>query len=143
MNVNFYNKKFYLYINGALCAERNVIVLARGQQTNEERHYTQPIGADARWMLSSIFDISYDKTWFKHKPYYYSDWRTYLFADGERKLFSGDRLFEKDIEEICLKIEYEKRQSSVSMNSLMEYPADLVIDYLKERGITSCPIMNT
>ena len=94
-------------------------------------------------MLSSIFDISYDKTWFKHKPYYYSDWRTYLLADGERKLFSGDRLFEKDIEEICLKIEYEKLQSSVSMNSLMKYPADLVIDYLKERGITSCPIMNT
>lgn len=139
MNVNFYNQRFFLYINGILCAKRSFVILARGQQTSEERRYRQPICSEARDMLGSIFGISYGETWFKHKPYYYTDWMSYTLADGERKLFSRNRLYEEAIEEIVLKIEYE-RQPDVSMNKLMGYPADFVIDYLKERGITSCPL---
>ena len=113
--------------------------MARGQQTSEERRYRQPICEEARDMLGSIFGISYGETWFKHKSYYYTDWMSCMSADGERKLFSRNRLFEEAIEEIVLKTEYERRPD-VSMNKLMGYPADLVIEYLKERGITSCPL---
>lgn len=139
MNVNFYNQRFFLYINGILCAKRSFVILSRGQPTSEECCYRQPICAEARDMLGSIFGIFYGETWFKHKPYYYTDWMSYMLADGERKLFSGNMLFEEAIEEIVLKTEYE-RQPDVSMNKLMWYSADLVIDYLKERGITSCPL---
>lgn len=138
MNVNFYNKKFYLYINGALCAKRIIVVLARGQQTNEERHYAQPISAEARDILQSIFGLTYDRTWFKHKPYYYSYFGSYMLED-----YKDCKIYEDDIADMTVKIEYEELPQSISMKKLMGYPADLVIDYLKERGITSCPLINS
>ena len=123
MNVNFYNKKFYLYINGVLCAKRKLVVLARGQQSDEERYYNQPIGVDARDVLQNIFYLAYNKTWIKHRPYYYSYFGSYMIDD-----FIETKIFESDIHDMTLKIEYEELQQPVSMKDLMEYPADLVID---------------
>ena len=137
MNVDFYDKKISLYINGIPCGRRRITVLERCTPENGMRHYKRPIGEDARSVLTGTFSFRYDTTLLRHRPYYKP---YFCLLKGADKLFKYDRLYEDDIDDIILFIEYEPCGQSVSMKELLRYPADLVIDYLKERGITSCPL---
>jgi len=137
--VNFYDKKLSLYVNDVLCAKRSFIVLVRGTPENEWHRYEHPIGEEGRRALSR-FDIGHDFTWIKHRSYFDTEW-CFCLVQGAHTVFRNGKLYEDDIHDLMLKIEYEPRVESVSMEKLLRYPADLVIDYLKERGITSCPIL--
>ena len=139
--VNFYDKTLSLYINGILLAIRKVIVLQRGTPENEDREYKCPIDNRGRSMLTDVFNIGYSKTLFKHRLYFEPYFCVWMLGDGYDALFHYDRLYEDDIKDLTVKIEYEPCGESVSMKELLSYPADLVIDYLKERGITSCPLL--
>ena len=140
MNVNFYNKKLSLFVNGALCAKREIIVLLRGTPDGEERTYKHPIGAEGRRVFSR-FDIWQYSTLFTHRSRFDTEW-CFCLVEGADTVFRNGKLYEDDIHDLMLKIEYEPCRGSISMNDLMDYPSDLVIDYLKERGITSCPIIS-
>lgn len=135
--VNFYDKKLSLYINGFHCAQRTVTVLERGMPENKERY---PVGKDAHSMLTDTFGLHYDRLLFKHMPYY-EDWGYGWTTAGFHSIAPNGVLFERDIKDMTLKIEYAPCRESVSMKELLDYPADLVIEYLKERGITSCPLI--
>lgn len=137
--VNFYDKTLSLYVNDVLCARRSVILLMRGTPENEFRKYEPPIGEDVRSVFSR-FDIGYDYTWIRHRLHFTTDW-CFCLTKGAHTVFRNGTLYADDIRDVTLKIEYEPRVESLSMEKLLKYPADLVIDYLKERGITSCPLL--
>ena len=139
MNVNFYDKKLSLFVNGVLCAKREIIVLMRGTPEGEERTYKHPIGEEGRRALSR-FDIWHYFTLIRHRSCFNTEW-CFCLVKGADAVFRNGELYEDDIKDLTLKIEYEPRRESVSMNELLDYPSDLVIDYLKERGITSCPLL--
>lgn len=137
--VNFYDKTLSLYVNDVLCARRSVTVLRRGTPENEWHRYEHPIGEEGRRVFS-WFDIWHDFTWIKHRPYFNTEW-CFCLVKGADTVFRNGRLYEDDIHDLMLKIEYEPCKGSISMKDLLDYPSDLVIDYLKERGITSCPLL--
>ena len=139
MNVNFYNKKLSLFVNGVLCARRSVTLLMRGTPENEFKKYEPPIGEEGRRVFSR-FDICQYSTLFTHRSRFDTEW-CFCLTKGAHTVFRNGRLYEDDIHDLMLKIEYEPCVESVSMEKLLKYPADLVIDYLKERGITSCPLI--
>ena len=139
MNVNFYNKKLSLFVNDVLCARRSVTLLMRGTPENEFKKYEPPISEEGRRVFSR-FDIGCYFTWIKHRLFFDTEW-CFCLVKGAHTVFRNGRLYEDDIRDVTLKIEYEPCVESVSMEKLLKYPADLVIDYLKERGITSCPLI--
>ena len=139
MNVNFYDKKLSLYINDVLCARRSVTVLVRGTPESEWQRYEHPIGEEGRRALSR-FDIWQYSTLFTHRSRFDTEW-CFCLMKGADTVFRNGKLYEDDIHDLMLKIEYEPCKESISVKGLLDYPADLVIDYLKERGITSCPLL--
>ena len=72
--------------------------------------------------------IKTDKTFFRKRPYIKIeyDWDDVEYYD--------------DFDSITIERHYEP--NDITLNELIKgYPADQVIQYLKERGITTCPIL--
>ena len=136
--INFWDKTVELYINGIQCGRRHFVILAEGIQKNESKTFSNP-SSNVICEKLCFFNFQYFKTLFTRKPYY-SEYFGYI-TDGWEKLAPNNMLPEKDIESIRVDTRYELRKDSVKMKDLMDYPADLVIMYLKERGITSCPMI--
>lgn len=117
----------------------SVTVLMRGTPENAWQRYEHPIGEEGRRVFSR-FDIWQYSTLFTHRSRFDTEW-CFCLVKGADTVFRNGKLYEDDIHDLMLKIEYEPCRGSISMNDLLDYPADLVIDYLKERGITSCPLV--
>jgi hypothetical protein len=140
-NVNFWNETATLHINDIPCAVRKEIILARGFQDDVERTYDNFANKEVRAVLVQLFDLIFTETVFTKKPYYTKYYMWDRTTDGWELLTNGkNKLFERDIETVVVTLEYAVRSSEVSMKKLFDYPADLVVEYLKERGITSCPL---
>lgn len=141
-NVNIWHETTILYINGVPCAVRNATLLARGFQENVVRVYKASVDDESRAILTKLFDLVYTTTILTKKPYYTtepmwdrttSEWKKYVTCET-------NKLFEKDIESVRVKLEYAVSGDEVSMKKLFDYPTELVVDYLKECGMTSCPL---
>lgn len=155
MNVNFWNKTYTLYINGIECGSRRITLFERGDKCDLIKRYNNDLidGVSKRYDrslidettredLSAIFGICFAQTPFTHRVYCFqgSSWFDYTNNNWNKLSGKTGRIFADDIKTLEVFIEYEIRES-VSMKRLFDYPADLVIEYLKERGITSCPMI--
>ena len=137
-NVNFWNWSAKLYVNGVECARRSTTILDRGDYGNSSVDYKIPLDVDARGMLQKIFWLNSRETFFTHKPYYKPSG---VCTDGWLSVASKDgRLYETDIKTLRVDVEYTLDVDGARMNKLFDYPAGLVVDYLKERGMTICPL---
>lgn len=139
-NVNFWKETATLYINGVPCAVRKATLLTRGFKENVEKFYEIPITEETRFVLTRLFGLVYSKTIFTRKLYYEPDWLVnYTTENWKLVTCNTGKLFEKDIDTIRVKLEYTP-YNEVSMKKLFEYPAELVTEFLVERGITACPM---
>jgi len=144
--VNFWNKITILSINGIVCGERNTTVLLRGIEKDSVIEYERPkyINSDnfsefekAADGILKCYGIYVGETFFTKKKYYYTELiNFYINKDNWNKLvdFNG-RLFKDRINSVKIVTKYVKVENSVPMKELREYPVELVIDFLKERGV--------
>ena len=65
------------------------------------------------------------------------------FKKDKKFLQHYDWLFKKITPKNCKpwKLTITSQETTISMNELMKYNTEKVIQYLKERGITTCPIL--
>lgn len=65
------------------------------------------------------------------------------FKEGKRFFQHPDWLFKKITPKNCKswKFTITSEEITISMDELMRYNTETVIQYLKERGITACPIL--
>ena len=65
------------------------------------------------------------------------------FKKGKKFLQHYDWLFKKITPKNCKswKFTVTSTETTISMNELMNYGAEKVIKYLKDRGMTACPIL--
>ena len=78
---------------------------------------------------SSLDGIYYRTTFFKKKPYIVTHWYTY---DSYEKYTHFNTLSYKTV--------YEEMENISLADIMKDFPADQCIKYLKERGITTCPM---
>jgi hypothetical protein len=142
MEINFWNKTSTLYINGVACARKRNIILVRGEQTDTAQFFSEWTDEAVR-VLTNLFCLHDGRTLFKKRVYFENDplgW-DYSTADGWNKVAVHDgKIFADEIKTIEVKTTYTICPN-VSMKNLFDYPAQLVVDYLKERGITTCPLI--
>lgn len=141
MEINFWNETSTLYINGVACAKRRDTILARGEQSGIARFYDE-LTDEATRVLTDLFCLHSWKTIFKKRPYFENDpigW-DYTTKDWNKVAVHDGKIFADEIKTIEVKMTYAI-YPNVSMKNLFDYPAPLVVDYLKERGITTCPLI--
>lgn len=65
------------------------------------------------------------------------------FKKGKRFLQYYDWLFKKVTPKNCKRWEFiiTSQKTTITMNELMNYDSETAIKYLKERGMTACPIL--
>ena len=65
------------------------------------------------------------------------------FKEGKRFFQHPDWLFKKITPKNCKpwRLTITSKETTISMNELMRYNTDTVIQYLKDRGMTTCPIL--
>lgn len=70
-------------------------------------------------------------------------WNRYEFKKGKRFIQDWDWLFKHISPKNCKswKLTITSEETSISMRELMHFNSEDVIQYLKERGITACPIL--
>lgn len=85
--------------------------------------------------FDSLWDFTYE--WAAMIPF-----DMYTSKKGERFLQHYDWFFKKITPDNCKswKFVITSQETSISMNELMKYNTESVIKYLKERGITTCPM---
>ena len=111
-----------------------------GVRENTERHtllLEKPLEAE-------ISGTDFDTLWqLRDDGYYVINWARYERKKG-RAFGRWDALFchvhewKNDIKPWRIVVTSE--ETTVSMEKLMKFPTDTVIQYLKERGITTCPM---
>jgi hypothetical protein len=141
MEINFWNETSTLYINGIACARKRDTILVRGEQTDTAQFFDE-LTDKAQRVLTDMFCLHSWKTLFKKRPYFENDplgW-DYTTKDWNKVAVHDGKIFADEIKTIEVKMTYAI-YSNVSMKKLFDYPAPLVVDYLKERGITTCPLI--
>lgn len=141
MEINFWNKTSTLYINGVACARKRNTILARGEQTDTVQSFSE-LTDEVQRVLTVSFCLHPWKTLFKKRPYFENDplgW-DYTTKDWNKVAVHDGKIFADEIKTIEVKTTYTI-YPDVSMKNLFDYPAQLVVDYLKERGITTCPLV--
>ena len=85
--------------------------------------------------FDSLWDFTYK--WPTMTPF-----NMWEFKKGEKFLQHYDWLFKKITQKNCKhwKFTITSTETTVSMERLMRFDTELVIQYLKERGVTTCPI---
>lgn len=141
MEINFWNKTSTLYINGVACARKRNIILAHGEQTDSAQFFDE-LTDEAQRVLTDSFCLHSWRTLFKRRPYFENDPLGWDYSTrGWNKVAVHDgKIFADEIKTIEVKTTYTICPN-VSMKNLFDYPAQLVVDYLKERGITTCPLI--
>ena len=142
MEVNFWHTVSILYINDIACAVRKNTILAKGERDNTTKSFAAPLSDEAIRQLTDYFSLNRWRTLFKKRVYFENDplgW-DYTTENWEKVATHDGKIFEDEIKSIVVETTYTL-YTEVSMKRLMEYPAPLVIEYLKERGITTCPLI--
>ena len=141
MEINFWNETSTLYINGVACAVKRNTILARGKQTDTTQFFDE-LTDEAQSVLTDLFCLHSWKTLFKKRFYFENDPLGWDYTTrGWNKIAVHDgKIFADEIKTIEVKTTYAI-YPDVSMKNLFDYPAQLVVDYLKERGITTCPLV--
>lgn len=141
MEINFWNKTSTLYINGVACARKRNTILARGEQIDESQFF-DTLTDKAQRVLTDLFSLHSWRTLFKKRVYFENDplgW-DYTTTDWNKIAVHDGKIFADEIKTIEVKTTYAI-YPDVSMKNLFDYPAPLVVEYLKERGITTCPLI--
>ena len=114
------------YYDGELLSEH---CFKRLSETPYEEEYS---GTD----FDGLWDLSYNYSAL-------TPFNAWEFKKGKRFLQHYDWLFKKITSKNCKpwKFTITSEETSVSMNELMKYDTEKVIQYLKDRGMTYCPIM--
>ena len=120
-----YNVTYKFYYDGELYRESCHTALL-----NEPRE-EEISGND----FNSLWDFTYQ--WATMTPF-----NMWEFKKGEKFLQHYDWLFKKITPKNCKswKFTITSAETTISMERLMEFKTDDVIQYLKERGITTCPM---
>jgi len=141
MEINFWSETSTLYINEVACARKRNIILVRGEQTDSAQFFDE-LTDEAQRVLTDSFCLRSWRTLFKKRPYFENDPLGWDYSTrGWNKVAVHDgKIFADEIKTIEVKTTYTICPN-VSMKNLFDYPAQLVVDYLKERGITTCPLV--
>ena len=90
-----------------------------------------------------IFGNDFDSLWeFTYKWPTMTPFNMWEFKKGAKFLQHYDWLFKKITQKNCKhwKFTVNSTETTISMERLMEFKTEDVIQYLKERGITTCPM---
>ena len=137
----FWHETSTLYINGVACAKRKDTILAREEKSDTTRFFNE-LTDEAQRVLTDLFCLHSWRTLFKKRVYFENDplgW-DYTTKDWNKVAIHDGKIFADEIKTIEVKMTYAICPN-VSMKNLFDYPAPLVVDYLKERGITTCPLI--
>ena len=140
MNVNFWDKETILYINGIPCCKINETILDRGQLVGKLVTLKVPLDSHARSVLFYHFGLSYDCTVFSGRIRFRPGLRNTANENWEKVADKNGWLYEDTIKYASIDINYSRSTESPAMKYLVSYPTDLVIEYLKERGMAICPM---
>ena len=121
-----YNVTYKFYYDGELCRESCHTALL-----NEPRE-------------EEISGNDFDSLWdFTYKNPTMTPFNMWEFKRRGKFLQNCDWWFKKITPKNCKswKLTITSTETTISMERLMNFKTELVIQYLKERGITTCPIM--
>lgn len=121
-----YLVKYAFYYNGELLSERYSTKI---REAPYEEEYS---GTD----FDGLWDLYYE--WAALIPF-----NAWELKKDKKFLQHYDWLFKKITQKNCKpwKFAITSQETTVSMRDLMNYNTDTVIQYLKDRGMTACPIL--
>lgn len=121
-----YLVSYTFYYDGEILGDRCITQI---RETPYEEEYS---GTD----FDSLWDLT--GKWAMMIPF-----NAWEFKEGKRFFQHPDWLFKKITPKNCKpwKLTITSQEITISMEELMKYGADTVIQYLKERGMTACPIL--
>ena len=128
---NFYRMTVEAWINGEKFYSNSEIVLIADEKATD---YTATYSNNIQDFVSNVCrltDVMRGETLFTKRPF------VWVWDQPSHSA----RRFIDEMKECSIKFSYEKWNHTPSFNELCKYPADKVIEYLKERGITACPIL--
>ncbi len=139
--MNFFVETTDLFVNDIKIASRSTTLLCAEQPENYLREYELPFTPDTRailewWGLCSRPKLFSSKMTLDIR--YFNEYVNESKWEEVRKNLQKKEILETDIFSIVAKISYAPCEKTPSFNALGKYPADDVIEYLKERGITTC-----
>lgn len=144
MNIDFYKVTYKLFINNYPICRFSDIKLIHNADAKTETLIIQ--GADWNVLKKYDFVFSEDK---RGKYICESYFRSYSIdipkcLQGKQSFWnrfsdSRPRIYFDQIETIKEEVDY-KSTKAPQINELGAYPADLVIEYFRERGLSFCPI---
>ncbi len=121
-----YLVNYRFYYDGELLSDRY------GTQIRETPYEEEYSGTD----FDGLWDLYYK--WAAIIPF-----NAWEFKKDKKFLQHYDWLFKKITSKNCKswKLIITSKETTISMKELMNYGADTVIQYLKDRGMTACPIL--
>lgn len=139
--MNFFVETTDLFVNDIKIASRSTTLLRAEQPKDYLREYELPFTPSTRAILEGWGLWSQPKL-FSSKMvlniHYFNVFINERKWEEVRKNLQKKEILETDIFSIKAKISYAPCEETPSFNALGKYPADDVIEYLKERGITTC-----
>lgn len=134
--MNYYRVKKELFFNGEKIGEQYVYTMKDTDPASRSEYYS---GAE---LLQNIIDTGHLPDDFQNvasweKRIIHRGYVIYGWGIG----FNGTRRVLHEEDKIVCKIEYEEMMPSIQ--EVMEYPnGEKAIQWLKDRGITACPMAN-
>lgn len=128
--MNFYTRRIRFIINETELFPYTDTILSNEEDNIESVEYYSIDNNTISQFVNKLMYIPgkrYEETLFRRRGF---------FRDG----FKVDRFYVDEMKTAVIKIDYAPLSYTPSFKELSKYPADKVIQYLKERGITSCPI---
>lgn len=121
-----YLVSYTFYYDGEILSDRC------STQIRETPHEEEHSGTD----FDGLWDLTYG--WAMMVPF-----NAWEFKKGKKFLQHPDWLFKKITPKNCRpwKLTITSQERTISMEELMKHSADQCIQYLKERGMTACPIL--
>lgn len=139
--MNFFVETTDLFVNDIKIASRSATLLRAEQPKDYLREYEIPFTSNTRAILDG-WGISFRQKLFSSKIVlnvaYFNVFINERAWEEVRKNLQKKEILETDIFSVVAKISYAPCEETPSFNTLGKYPADDVIEYLKERGITTC-----
>ena len=134
-----YNKKYYYQINGNnewfRVGDIGQCLMDRDNLPNEELIWDN-------WNWQMIMDFLKKNT----NQYFYRNQTTFrkipYFYCYDDDYYTSYRFFFGDFETFSYKVTFEECNNITLADIIKCYPADLCVQYLKERGIALCPLNN-
>lgn len=135
MNAYFVSKK--IYYKGEVIDRESWIALCDDKEAVENNMTIHTPLSDV--ILTDRHHINIDLPFRWRRGYYFKKDKYYIsvFDDGGK-----EKCYElNNVDVVTIKTSY-KLYSDISMERLLKEPAEKVIAYFKDRGMTYCPLMN-